>query len=103
PFSCRATVSAKASACQGSAKTGSSMPGGSSRWLKIALPGVDRDGQRRVGVVAPYLAAVKDDGVDPLRILAFAMRVGVGEDVPLAHRLDHAVPAARITRQPCVA
>src|SRR4051812_12831299 len=94
---------AKASACHGSAKTGASPEGWSASCrLKIALPGVDRNGQRRIGALAPDFGRREDHGVDPLRVLATAMRVAVRKHKTFAHGVDHTRFAARIARQPRV-
>src|SRR5438105_14172102 len=71
--------------------------------LQVRLEGFDRDLQRRIGALAPELAAIEDHRVQPLRILAAAGRRGVREDVASAHRLDDANTATRVTRQARVA
>ena len=82
PRSWSASVRAKACACQGSANTGE--PSGSrgigaaasaaarrsSGRLKIALPGIDADGERRVAPLAPELGPGEAHRVEPLRFLA---------------------------------
>src|SRR6185295_12433250 len=95
---------AKAWACQGSAKTGSSAPGGrrGSGALKVAFPGVDADGRGGIGVRAPELGRGEDDGVQVLRVLALEVGVGIGEDVAAVQGLDGAELAARIAGKPRV-
>src|SRR6478609_789275 len=105
---------AKASAAHGSGKTGSpSAEIGScgdcasgdevSHRLKVALPCIDRNAERGIGALAPYLAAIEDDGIDPLRILALAMCIVVGKDERALHRLHDPGFGTRIAGQSRVA
>ena len=48
---------------------------------------------------APQLGSVEDDAVEPLRLLAQALGVGVGEDVHAVHALDDADLAVRVAGQ----
>src|SRR4051812_45360064 len=100
---------AKACASHGSRKTGPFASRGicgsafrRSGWLKIRLPAVDRHAESRIGVSPPKLRSLEDHRVDPLRVLALAMRIGVGEDVAALTLLYDAELAAGIARQPRV-
>src|SRR5690606_4351161 len=76
--------------------------GAASRLFQIGLPGVDRDLQRRVGVIAPQFAPVEPYAIQPLRVLAGAERIAVGKNVETDHALDRADTAAHVARQPRV-
>src|SRR5256885_2924121 len=100
---------AKACASHGSRNTGPSASRGiagkaSSRSgrFKIRLPAIDRDGERRIGIVAPKLGPREDDGIDPLRVFAATMRIGVREYITASTAFDDPKLAARIARQPRV-
>src|SRR3954454_17420353 len=103
---------AKACASQGAPKTGApSSPRGigataaaarlrASGRLKVAFPGVDRDHEGRVRLLAPKLGSGEGHGVEPLRRLPLAVRVRVREDEDAVHALDEAALAVGIARQP---
>src|SRR5262245_50953223 len=67
--------------------------------LQVRLERLDRDRQGWVGVRSPELAAVEHDGIEPLRVLAFARHDRVRKDVTAAHGFDHPSMAARVPRQ----
>src|SRR5450830_650611 len=72
---------------------------GPSRRLQIGLPGRERDIGGRVRVFAPQFAAVKTHGVEPVRILAAAGGVAVGEYVAAVHARDDTDMSAHVSRQ----
>ena len=118
PRSCSASVMAKASASHGSRNTGPSASRGMLgtscvaraccglvdhvAGSKIRFPGVDRDCHRRVGGIAPQVGAVEAHGIEPLRVLAGALRVAVGKNVKADDALDDAGTPAHVARQPRV-
>src|SRR6185437_3015361 len=69
------------------------------RALQIRLEGLDRDLQRRIGVVAPKIAAGEHDGIEPLRIVALALRGAVRKHMAAVDALDDPGVAAGVTRQ----
>src|SRR5215207_10028632 len=106
---------AKACASQGAENTGApSSPRGigatpaaarlsPSGRLKIALPGVDRDDERRVGLLAPQLRPGEAHGIEPLRVLALPGRSRIREDMGAMDTFDETALAAGVARQPRVA
>src|SRR4051794_13364 len=103
---------AKACASQGAPKTEApSSPRGigataaaarlrASGRLKVAFPGVDRDHEARIRLLAPELRPGEADRIKPLRALALPMRIRIREHEDPVHALDEAALAAGAARQP---
>src|SRR5262249_10818643 len=66
-------------------------------------PEVQVHGRARLGRVGPQLGALEADAVDRLRLLARAVRAGVGKDVAPSDAMDDASLATRVARPARVA
>src|SRR4051794_318163 len=49
--------------------------------FQVRLERIDRHAERGVTALTPQIAAVETDGIEPLRVFALPLRVGVGKHV----------------------
>src|SRR5882724_12005509 len=101
PFSRRSDSSARTLDSTYLSTFGWFLPTGRSR-LEVGLPQIDVDLLIWLRRLAEHLARVEADAVERLRLLAFAVRVGVGKDVGAVQRVDDAAPAPRVAGKPRV-
>src|SRR3954447_774487 len=80
---------------RGRGATPSSALANASGRLKVALPGINRHHNGRIGLWSPQLLTREGDRVEPLWTLATTVRVGVRGHEHAPDRLDDALLAAR--------
>src|SRR5262249_42718444 len=109
------TASAKACACQGSAKTGPPLSRGScgnatrasdegtgSGCVKVVIPHVHVNGILQCGLVPPQFSGSKSHGINMLRLLTKQMSVGVWKNKNSMVAVNRPEFSAHVSRQPSV-
>src|SRR5467141_5348396 len=74
-------------------------PGRALSRLQIRLPGLDRNLDGRIGVLAPEFAPVENHGVEPVRVLTLAVRDRVRKHVATPDAFDDPGMSTGIARQ----